>query len=649
MASKSKTPVAPKPSKSSGEKRSASPGAAREEPAGKKAFLAMFADESYEETRTLKSTNSATPSVSVEAMVFRTNSITVKGKQEGQMVPKLEIWAFSHLIRHNGAPDYIDGGIPGMGYLLPSHKPAAAAAAAVDGSPAGEAEDDGPEAAVANKGKAKDKKSEPPRTVRLTDGHKSIWLGLIRTSVYTQGQKGETKDGVDLIKPGMVVEIAGNIANLGSDGKTLWLNASRVTPLRPEIASGNEVKTMIHELYQPDPAMASAFLASQCTNGFFNHAFSDSVPRELQAICFRKMWGGFLETTSKSCEALAMTLRSEGADDDANAKILDAHAQRVKAIKADDIASGNGLVFLPTMMPTEDRPPYCCPLIQSGKHPAMPHPSVLMDMIEGNLDKVPKAFCAVDVQAVEHQGATMNLKLRTFFVGDRDQAIIDLKKGSNPVISTGKFSSIGVKLNMREFCGILGSIVKDKAEMAGSELMIDADFVTLSRIVPKAFGADGLKCVFPEAFAVDMPSSIIKVAMPVTEKWVQTHLCGGNNQYVYEKDVEVVHIKDSAQKDVVVPLPQLKSHGYQAISESGFKFGLSKNPLSLPVKAYYVLFPGCRELMEAECGFSTADGEAEVAKAAGQVEMELAEFLVGKAVVYCVARAADGAAAGSAD
>ena len=642
MSSKSKTPVASKPSKASGEKRASSPGAQREEPAGKKAFLAMFEDEVMQETRTLKSASSATPTVTVEAMVFRTNSITVKGKKEGQMVPKLEIWASAHLMRHNGAPDYIDGGIPGMGFLLPSHKPTAAAAAADD-------DDDGPEAALANKGKGKSKAPDPPRTIRLSDGHKTVWLGMVRTSVYTQGQNNETKEGVDLIKPGMVVEIAGNIANLGSDGKTLWLNASRVTPLRPEIATGNEVKTMMHELMQAEPAMASAFIASQCVNGFFNHAFTDSVPREVQAVCFRKMWGGFLDTTAKNCEALAMTLRSEGTDDDANAKILDAHALRIKSINPEDIASGNGLVFLPTMMPTEDRPPFCCPLIQSGKHPSLPQPGVLMDMVEGNLENVPKSFCCLDVQNVEQQGATMNLKCRVFFVGDRDQAVIDLKSGQNPVLSTGKHAAIGLKLNTREFCGTLGSTVKEKAEMAGNELLPDAELVALARIVPKAYGADAVKCAFPEAFAIDMPASIMKTAMPVTERWVQTHLCGGNNQFVYEKDAEVAHIKDAAQKDVVVSLAQLKSHGYQAVSESGFKFALSKAPLDKPVKAYFVLFSGCREIMAEEGGFSEADGEKEVAKAAGEQEMELAEFLTTKSIVYCVARAATSAAAGSAD
>ena len=652
MASKAKQPgSAPKPSKA-GAKRAASPGGREEEPAGKKAFMAMFEDEAYEETRTLKSTNSSTPSVACEAMIFRTNPITVKGKKEGQMVPKLEIYAFAYSMRHNGAPDFVDGGLPGMGYLLPSYKPtaaAAAAAAASAGSPAGEAEDDGPEAAVASKGKGGKGKKEPdpPRTLKLSDNHKSVWMGLIRTSIYTQGQGGEDKDGVNLIKPGMVVEIAGNIANLGNDGKTLWLNSSRVTPIRPEINAGDEVKVMMSELMQAEPAMASAFIASQCSNGFYNHVFSDNDARELQAIVFRKMWAGLVDTSAKSCEALAMTLRSESSDDNENAKVLDKHAARIKGVNPEELASGNTLLFLPTMMPTEDRPPYCCPLIQSGKHPAMPQPGYLMDMVEGNLAKVPKTFCALDVQAVEQQGATVNLKCRMFFVGDRDEAVDYLKKGQNPVISTGKLSAIGIKMNMREFCGVLGSTVKEKAEMAAEEILPCAEFVSLSRIVPKAFGADGVKCVFPEAFSVDMPASIMKVGMLVSEKWVQTHMCGGNNQFVFEKDAEVPQIKDATQKDVVVSLASLKSHGYQPISESGFKFALSKNPLDKPVKTYYVVFKGCHDIIAEAGDVDEKEGEAEVAKAAASSELELAEFLLGKCIVYCVARAATTGASSS--
>lgn len=631
----SKSSVAP-PKAKSGEKRAASPVAPSrgDEPAGKKAFLAMF-EESYEETRTLKGTNSSTPTISCEAMVFKTNSISVKGKKEGQMVPKLEIWAATYTIRSNGAPDFIDGGVAGMGYLLPSHKPPPAAA-----GDATAGDDDGPEAAIA-KAKGDKKAADPPRTVRLTENHKAVWMGMIRTSVYTTGQKGETKDGVDQIKPGMVVEIAGNIANLGNDGKTLWLNASRVTPLRPEIASGDEVKTMITELMRPDPAAASAFLASQCANGFFGHAFSDNTAREVQAVEFRKMWAGLIDTTSKNCEALATTLRSEGADDNANATILEKHSMRVKSIAPADLASGNALLFLPTMMPSEDRPPYCAPLVQSGKHPAMPQPSVLMDLMEGNLERVPKTFCCLDVQVVEHQGACINLKSRLFFVADRDKAVADLKAGSNPVISTGKHSAIGVKINMREFCGTLGSVVKEKAEMAATELLPEAEIVALARIVPKAFGSDGVKSVFTDALVVDMPASIVKTAMPVSEKWVQAELCAGNSQFVYEADADVVNIKDSSQKDVVVPLPQLKAQAYQAISESGFKFAQSKTPLDKPLKTYFVLFPGCREIIENEGGVSSeSDGEKWVAGNAEAADMETAEFLTSKCIVYCVARTA---------
>ena len=34
------------------------------------------------------------------------------------------------------------------------------------------------------------------------------------------------------------------------------------------------------------------------------------------------------------------------------------------------------------MMPTQDKPAFCAPLVQFGKHAAMPMPSVIMDLLE---------------------------------------------------------------------------------------------------------------------------------------------------------------------------------------------------------------------------------------------------------------------------
>lgn len=642
---KSVSNAASKTVKTVGDKRSVSPTSMdveSDKKKGKNAFLAAMKSEGAMPTRTLKSSNGSTPMVACEAIVIGTNAISVKGKKEGTTVPKLEVTAFTRMVRTNGAPDCVDSGIPGMAFLLPTIKPTSNEAGA----------DDGPEAALANRGKGggggADKKAPaPPRTMSLSEGHKTVWLGFIKTSIYTTAPGGDDannakKPDLDLIKPGAVVEIAGNVANLGADGRTLWLNSARVTPLRDDFDSINTTETLINEFMTSESALAGAFIASQCANGFFGADFGADEARTEQAQLFHRMWSSLTQNLSKSCETLAATLRASSADEEANAKILDSHALRLKDTSPDEIASGAGLLFIPTMMPTQDKPAFCAPLVQFGKHAAMPMPSVILDLLDQhNVHTIPKSFVTLDLREVEFQGAAINLKGALFLVADKDVALKRLEEGSNPILSTGRFASIGIKLNMRTFCGTLGTLVKSKAEMAAKELLVDADIATVAKICPKPFSTDGIQCCFPESFSVDMLTSIPKVAMPVTEKWIQEKMCGGATQFVFEPDADVPNIKEKdGRTDVNVSLPQLKASGYQAISESGFKFAMSKSPLDRPVKNYFVLFEGCREIV-AEAGSVTIEqGEEMVDAAAKEEKIEIADFLAAKTIVYCVSAVA---------
>lgn len=551
------------------------------------------------------------------------------------MVPKLELLISVYQVNSNSAPDFIDAGVPGFGFLLPSHKPAPVGA--TDAST-----DDGPEASVVAKNAAADakRKADPPRTLALSSMVKTINTTTVRTSIYTTGPDNAQKDGIDLLKVGMVVEVTGVVANVGGDGKTLWLNASRVTPLRSEApATGAEVSTMINELGRDKPALAAALFASQACGGFFNGGFDSTPAKDVQADVFRNAWAGVVDTTAKNCDVLATNLKSTSADDDKNVQILTDHCRRIKNLSPAQVASGDAMIFMPDRMVTEDRPLFCAPLIQMGRHPQFPQPSALLDLADGTLEKLPKTFCSLDVQSVEHQGATLNLKSRLWCVGDRDAAAAAFKAGTNPILSSGKHACVGIKLNMREFCSQLGSTVKAKAEMAAEELLPFADFVALARVSPKPYGDDGVRVTFAESFVVDMPSAIQRVAMPVSEAWVVANLAGGNSQFVYEPDDTLKRIQDAQHKDVSIALPALKLNGYQPISESSFKFS-SKTPSDKPVKNYYVLFQGCAEIAGGDDDLTTAFGEKTVVATAEANDLEVTEFMTTHSIVYCVATTA---------
>lgn len=662
MSSKAKsvsTSASKSQPKTSGEKRSNSPihGAdpmdvSDAEPAvkkGKAAFLAQLNDVGYEPTRVLKSSKGAAPTTSFEVVVTSTKAVTLPSKKEGGTpIPKLEITGITRQIRTNGAIDCIDSGIPGVGHLLPTQR---------DATEASSTNDAGPEAALANKGSSGGGNSErkaPPRTLRLSpDGHKTISTHFVRTSIYTTapgGNSGGASDGssnnansqqakvdVDRIKPGCVVEITGNVANLAPDGKTVWLNSSRVTPLSTDIASGEETQALMDAFMNSDAAQTSTVFASQAAFGFFGIDFGNDKAREEQAACIHKQWVSLVHQSAKACESLATTLRSSSADEEANAKVLDAHAVRLQGTSAIDIATGASLMFIPPMMPTQDRPAFVAPLVQRGKHPALPTSSIMMDLVERqNLEKIPDMFTTLDVKEVVVQGALINVKCGLMMIGNKELALKAFADGQNPVLTTGKFAGIGFNIGMRSFCGTIGTLVKSKADMVSKEILIDADMAVVAKISPKPHNSDGLVCLFPESFSIDMPNSIMKVAIPVSETYVQEKLAGGNSQFVYEADDTIPKIKDKDNRtDVSVRMPQLKADGYQPISETGFKFG-AKTPIDKPLKKYFVMYEGCRNYMADAASMTTDEGETLIDKVAGGAE-HVEEFLTASAIVYCVA------------
>ena len=240
----------------------------------KRAFLAQYKNP-VPTTRTIRTGGQSLPTVSVEGVVTRMTTRTYPGRS-GQSVPKLEVSVDVHRVRANGAPDVIVSGVPGFEYLLPTHRPKMSQDAA----------DDSPEGG--SKGKDA-KNSAPPRALVLHPNHKTICLGtLARASFYlTAAGKGadgkvEAKKGMDLIQPGMPVEVTGCVAALSDDGTTLWLNTQTISPRLDGLPSGKGPETMFNYLSAPVAMETSAIRLSQTMRGF--HGESQPTPvLELQA------------------------------------------------------------------------------------------------------------------------------------------------------------------------------------------------------------------------------------------------------------------------------------------------------------------------------------------------------------------------------
>ena len=636
-------------------KRSASPvnvddGEPAKKPnAGRAAFMAMLQNKPARPATVKRSGNGAVPMMSVQGVIVSTKISSVPGRAEGQMMPKLDFLLVSNSVNANNAPDCVDTSIPGCAYLLPTQKGVA--------PPTPNASDDGPEAALANKGgKAKDGKDKkaptPPRTLVLSEGHKTVSTFCIRSSVFihngnNNGEDDKDKDNnkpkmnVDAIQPGMVVNVTGIVASVGADGKTLWLNARDVTPLRPPIQPGDETKTLINEFMSKELAFSSALFASPSMNGFFGMDFDGDEAQAEQAKVYHCMWTAFVQQTSKSCENLANTL-SASMDEKQSVEVLNAHASRIAtSVLPADVASASSFLFLPSQPPTQDKPLYCAPLVQRGKTADLAVPSDIMAIVEQDEEaakSLPRTFASLDVQFVEIKGAAIRLQCGLWFVGDKETALVQLKNGKNPILSSGTNPALGISLSMRTFCATLGVIVKSKAEMVAKQLLLYADMAVVAEVNPKDPNSGELNCCFPKAIMVDMAASIPKIGVRVSEAWVQKNLCGGATQYVHEDDDSVEKVTERDNRTPVVMKDPALRGGYQAISECSFKFGLSKTPVDKPIKNYYVVYAASSEA-HADGPPSIEEGEKLIESAASDKNISAYEFLTGEAVVYCVASA----------
>ena len=608
-----------------------------DEDSGAKAlFLAKY-KQPKQATRTIKTGGASVPTVTVDGVVLRTKNVMAPGKKAGSTVPKIQCTIHVTKVRHNNAPDIVVSGVPGFDWLLPTQKPIAA--------PSRDAADTDPEGG----GKKDDKKKEPaaPRTLALQEGHKSIWLGHMGiVSFYTTSGEGKTKDGYELIVPGMPVEVTGVMANVSNDGNALWLNATSCSPKLDGIVPGTATQIIMDHLSKPDIAEAAAIHLSASMRGFYGMQLTPEL--EVQANFFRSKWSGAKDGAAAACEARAMAIRAEsGADGEQHAGVLLKHAERLKATNPADLAFG-GEFFRPAQQVTPDKPAFHAPIIVKGCHPAMPQHEWLANLFDRKgRESLPETFCVGEVVETEVIGAMINVKLKLTWIGSKSAAIAAIAQGKDPTLDSGAFACLGVKFNMRELPTVTGTVAAAKANDICPHVLTFGDWVAVAGITPRDHTDTGVVCVFPSGYAVGMIPSIKRICAKVDEAYVLKELAGGATQYVYDTDPDVPVLKDKEGNALTVAMPQLGAHGYQEITGSSFKFALARMPAGKPSKEYYVWWKESPELIaddpdiacEIEAGKKAvlAAAAAKGTSAATGKSLTINEFLMTYGLIYVVA------------
>jgi len=589
-------------------------------------------------------TGSGKPTVTVQGVVVRAREIVTKGRQPGQMVPKKEVSLILTKTISNNAEDFIASGVSGYEWLLPTYKPRA------DGD-ARDAGDDAPEGG----GHTRDatRAASLPRHLSFKDEHHpTIQLDAIgRISFYTQapGDKGEEKEGMSLVQPGMLVEVTGVVASLSEAGDQLWLNAATIAPLGSAVQPGTHARQIMNVISSPGVMAAHALRLSQTMGGF--HGFSQpSKPEvEVQAQVFRGMWIKVRDGAVAACEARAMAIRGEhGGTGETQAAVLDQHAARLRGGNPADYAQGVPL-FSPAYS-APDRPAVTAGIMMKPVSCEFPQHQFLWDLFasDASRDALPETFCAGEVNDVQLQGACLNVSIKITWIGSRTHATLAIKNGKDPTLTSGEGAScgaLGIKLNMRELPTSTGLVVQSKANGFCKDLAMYADWFANAGITPRDCVAQGVTCVFPTAYGFHMVPSIFKVTALVSESWVKEHLALGEGQFAYEKDSDTAHLKDKFGVDLQLSLPNIKNNYYQEVTSSTWKFANARMPSDAPKRVYRIWYDGiCERLADdPNLGRNADDGEALIREISSQMSglgnqgKPITTFLHQHAALYAVA------------
>ena len=457
---------------------------------------------------------------------------------------------------------------------------------------------------------------------------------------------------MDQVVVGMLVNVTGVVGALSDSGDQLWLNATGIAPLKEGIVPGTHVQQIMEVLARPDVTAAHAFRLSQAMRGFYGWA-GPNAAQEAQAKVFRDLWAKAKDGTVGACDAKAQAIRGEhGADGETMAAVLDQHAARLRGANPADLAYGTPF-FRPALEPTADRPAWTAAIMMDPVSCEYPQHAMLWALFASDEERnaQPESYCAGEVNAVDLQGMALNVSILATWIGSRSLATLAIKQGEDPTISSGDGptgGAIGLKLSMRELPKTHGMLEEAKAGPLSKDMVTYGRFFAIAGVTPRDPSASGVTCVFPSGFGFDMKPTLRKITAAVSEEWVKTHLALGEGQYAYEKDTEKVYLKDKDKvTDLQVPLPAIKTHYYQEITGSTWKFGNARMPVDAPKKVYRVWYEGVCDALadDPNLGLDTAEGEGLIAEITSQMsnlanqEAPITAFLHQYAAVFVLAEA----------
>ena len=543
----------------------------------------------------------------IQGVVTRTKDETVNGPTGP--IPKKRIDIIVTSVITNGAQDIVRTGVEGEVYLFPSKVV------------------DTPEAAETDKKNGAFKGKD--RQLVVSSMQTMRKLSTFSSSFYKDGKDGG-ETGVVACQPGMLCEINGVCVNAITKGANtnFYLNGGKVSCLMDKAPSEAALaKHMIALNSQEKMQEWSAFACSIPANGFFQGVDDLNPAQKTQAVACQAMWKKLVEGAADRLAIMA------GGKEEAIAQQLEADEQRIRATPPEKVAAGDTALFLIDRYDST-----IAPIVQMGLTPNNKVPGMIQTLQAGGVEarKLPQQFTAPWIINIEARGKQLNIEMRVAYVFDRDAAIEAIDKGDDSPVLVTPAAGIAMSLSMRDFAVKFGSLLEDKVAMACTQLLPIADFACFPKMSNiEHGGAEAIRSDFPEggSLYLDVPATLKKGSVVVSEGFIKTNLCAGGGQFVPPKVGKDVGRFDFPDK--VTSMPDLEEYGVQEITYDSFDLD---NWSELGDIEYRVVCPDVFDAIKNDEAIASdqAKGEGFLKELGHDTPSKMKIFLTGVCLVYAV-------------
>ena len=526
--------------------------------------------------------------------------------RSGQTIPKTRLNISGIVPIGNNAQDIVDCGIPGETVLFPS------------------TQIDDPSAAEDDKGGFKVKK----RALQVSAMQSVAKLNDVSISFYNVGKGADGKEGptaASTATVGMEIEVSGVCAN--PVNSSIYINASKVTPVGSAPAAHNTAKFVMEYCMRPEQQKQAAFNCSRAADGFFDTTGFNPAQEHQARIC-QTMWKTTAEGTADRLAVMAQ------GKPEAMATELNAHEQRIRATPAEGLANGGNTIWLKGGYDAN-----IAPIVCKGTTPWSPTPPLVETLAAGGAvaDALPGTLAIAKVTNVDVQGNGVSIEVTIASCFDKEGAMQALQeKKDNPLLlSQGPAACFS--LSLRALAKDIGTWKKERVVMGAKQLLPFADFAAFVKVKNLEKGATNtITSDFPNGFFIDMTETLKKCSIKVSEDFIKKEMCLGSTQYVAKKD------KDEKLEplDTSVELPTLLENHYQELSTDSFVLEDLKKDATKAGKTieFRVVYDGVIQNLEAghKEAEDSSEGEKHIADICGAAEIELREMLTANALVYAV-------------